>query len=597
MTKNGTYQQTRWTLEAIFSRSDRATVDQAVEALEKITVAIEDARSTLSPEMSGDSFLELLKKIERFYELASKLGSYGQLWFSEDTQNQEALAMMGRVEQLLAEAQNRILFFSLWWKNLDDEAADRLLPYAGDMQYSLEQERLFKDYTLTEAEEKIINIKDINGVDALTTLYDIITNKFVFELEVDGQKRKLTRGELQTYVRDPNAGLREAAYKELYKVYGQESAVLVQIYMNRVRDWANENVKIRGIASPLSVRNLKNDIPDPVVNTLLDVCAEQAPVFHRYFKLKAGWLESPSEKLRRYDLYAPLSREASKRIAYGDAVEIVLDSLNDFSPTIAGHARRVFDERHIDAEVRPGKRGGAFCAGILPGLTPWVLINYTGEPREVATLAHELGHAIHALMAANHSVMTFHSALPLAETASVFSEMLLTDRLLAEESDPLLRRNLLVEAIDDAYATVLRQAYFVMFEREAHRAIVEGSTANELHQLYAANLAQQFGDSVEVSEDFNLEWIVIPHIYHTPFYCYAYSFGQLLSLSLYQQYKEQGDAFKPVLLKILAYGGSASPTHILSEAGIDMADPDFWRGGFNFIDGMIDELEQVAQLA
>jgi oligoendopeptidase F len=227
-------------------------------------------------------------------------------------------------------------------------------------------------------------------------------------------------------------------------------------------------------------------------------------------------------------------------------------------------------------------------------MTPWILANYTGEPREVATLAHELGHAIHALMAADHSVLTFHSSLPLAETASVFGEMLLTDRLLAEETDAGLRRDLLAEAIDDAYATILRQSYFVLFEKEAHRLINEGATVDELNQVYQANLAQQFGDALDVSEDFQIEWVAIPHIYHTPFYCYAYSFGQLLALSLYQQYKQQGDDFKPKLLKILAYGGSASPNQILTEAGVNMADPDFWRGGFKFIEGMIGELEATS---
>lgn len=593
MTTNGNYSQTRWTLEALFPAPTSPAIEQAIQALEETTAAIEALRPQLTADMSGEAFSKAVAEIERFTELMSRLGSYGQLWFTEDTQNQNALAMMGRMEQLLTEAANRTLFFRLWWRSLDDETAQRLLDYVGDARYSFEQDRLFKDYTLSEAEEKIINIKDVNGVNALTTLYDMITNKFAFTITVDGESKELTRGELMTFVRDPQPELRQAAYQELYRVFSQEAAVLSQIYTHTVRDWANENVKLRGVDSPISVRNLTNDIPDSVVDTLLEVCAEQGSVFQRYFKLKANWLNSPTGKLRRYDLYAPLKQSASKKIPYGEAVNMVLDSLHDFSPLMADHARRVFDDNHIDSEVRSSKRGGAFCAGILPGLTPWVLVNYTGEPREVATLAHELGHAIHALSASDHSVLTYHSALPLAETASVFAEMLLTDRLLAEENNPEIRRDLLAEAVDDAYATVLRQAYFVRFERDAHRLIAEGSTAEQLNQLYLANLKQQFGDAMDVSDDFQHEWITIPHIYHTPFYCYAYSFGQLLSLSLYQRYKNQGDAFKPALLKILAYGGSAKPDHILSEVGIDMADPNFWRGGFKFIKGMIDELEMI----
>jgi oligoendopeptidase F len=593
VTKNRPYQQTRWTLEALLPAPEGTVFDKTIKELETATTTVEALRPTLSPEITpeikGEEFAKALKAIETVIEIASRLGNYGYLWFAEDTQNQNALAFMGRMEQLLAEVQNRVLFFNLWWKGLEDEIADRLLAYAGDLRYYLEKERLFKDHTLTEAEEKIINLKDVNGVSAIVTLYDMITNKFVFELEVNGQKKQLTRDELMVYVRNPSPEIRAAAYQEQFRVYQQEKTVLAQIYIHRVRDGATENLNLRHFASPIAVRNLTNDVPNEVVDILLNVCTEQATVFQRYFKLKAGWLDAPDGKLRRYDLYAPLSK-SDKKIEYSNAVEMVLDSFNEYSPQVATLARRIFDEGHIDAESRTGKRGGAFCAGILPGMTPWILMNYTGEPRQIATLAHELGHAIHALLAAEHSVLTFHSALPMAETASVFSEMLLTERLLAEEDDPEVRRDLLAEAVDDAYATILRQAYFVLFERDAHRMIAEGKTMENLNQHYLANLTQQFGDSVEVSEDFQYEWICIPHIYHTPFYCYAYSFGQLLSLALYQQYKQEGASFIPKFLKILAYGGAASPQHILSEAGIDMADPEFWRGGFKVVEGMVDEL-------
>ncbi len=591
------YPQTRWSLNTILTASEGDPVEQPVEALEEATRTIEALRPTLSPDMSGDDFIKALQAIEHITEIGHRLGSYGPLWFSEDTQNQAALAFMGRMDNLLTEAQNRTLFFDLWWKSLADEEADRLLGFVNDdMHYYLEQVRKLKDHTLTEAEEKIINIKDVNGINAMTTLYDMITNKFTFELEVEGETKTLTRDELMNYVRSSKPELREAAYKEQFNVYTKEASVLAQIYTHRVRDWASENLRLRNFASPISVRNIYNDVPDTVVNTLLDVCTEQAPVFHRYFKLKAKWLELPGDKLRRYDLYAPLNKQSDKKIGYGDAVDIVLTSLGEFSPVVARQAERVFADNHIDAEIRPNKRGGAFCASILPGMTPLVLANYTGEPRQVATLAHELGHAVHAMMAADHSVLTFHSALPMAETASVFSEMLLTDRLLNEERDPGLRRDLLVDAIDDMYATVLRQAYFVIFEREAHQLIAQDKTMEALNEVYLANLSQQFGDSMEISQDFQHEWICIPHIFHTPFYCYAYSFGQLLALSLYQQYKETGKSFAPRLLKILEYGGSASPDHILKEAGINIADADFWRSGFKVIEGMIDELESTADV-
>ena len=231
--------------------------------------------------------------------------------------------------------------------------------------------------------------------------------------------------------------------------------------------------------------------------------------------------------------------------------------------------------------------------GVLPGLTPWVLMNYVGKADDVRTLAHELGHAIHALMAADHSVFTFHSSLPMAETASGFSEMLMTDRLLREESDAAVRRDLLVLTLDDAYATIARQAYFVLFEVAAHQRVVEGATTDDLCEFYLDNLRDQFGDSIELSEDFRWEWTAIPHIYDRPFYCYAYSFGLLLVLALYQQFKEEGASFVPRYLEILSYGGSASPAHIIGEAGFDMTSPGFWQGGFDVLQGFLSELESL----
>jgi oligoendopeptidase F len=216
-----------------------------------------------------------------------------------------------------------------------------------------------------------------------------------------------------------------------------------------------------------------------------------------------------------------------------------------------------------------------------------------GKIRDVTTLAHELGHAVHAMMAEDHSIFTYHASLPLAETASVFSEMLLTDRLLQEEDDPEVRRRLLGTVLDDAYATVVRQAYFVLFEREAHRQAAEGVTVDQLCALYLHNMEDQFGDAVEVTDDFRWEWTAIPHIYHSPFYCYAYSFGHLLVLALYQQYKEEGRSFVPRFLNVLAYGGSRSPDEIIREAGFDMASPDFWQRGFNALEGWLEELTSL----
>jgi oligoendopeptidase F len=272
---------------------------------------------------------------------------------------------------------------------------------------------------------------------------------------------------------------------------------------------------------------------------------------------------------------------------------LVLDAYRAFDPGIAEMAERVFKEDHLDSEIRRGKQGGAFCLTALPTLTPWVLQSYQGKAEDVATLAHELGHAVHSMLASQHSIFTFHASLPLAETASTFGEMLLVDHLLRDETDENVRRDLLFRQVDDAYATILRQAYFAIFEKEAHEMVAAGASVDEISAGYMANLRAQFGDSVDLSEEFQHEWVSIPHIYHVPFYVYAYSFGQLLVFSLYKQYKEEGDAFKPRYLKILETGGSQSPEAILASAGIDIRQASFWQGGFDVIDGLISELEKI----
>jgi oligoendopeptidase F len=585
------FENTRWSLVDLLPATSGPEMDQILADLEEAVARLEASRDQLSADMAEEEFGRLMTTVEEIATLSSKLGAYGYLWYAEDTQDQDALAFRGRMEKLLTEVQNRALFFTLWWKDLDDAAAARLLAASGDTIYYLESLRRYKPHTLSEPEEKIINLKNVTGAEALVTVYEMITNAFTFNVEVDGEVKELSRGELMVYARDPRPEVRAAVYKELNRVFGDESAVLGQIYQYVVRDWASENLSLRQFSSPISVRNLANDIPDAVVDTLLSVCRENTGLFQQYFRLKAGWLGL--DKLGRHDIYAPLSA-SDRTYTFNEAAEEVLDSLGAFSPTLAEHALRVFEEGHLDSEIRPRKDTGAFCLSAVPDLTPWVLTNLNGKANDVATLAHELGHAIHGIMAAEHSPLTFHSSLPLAETASVFAEMLLLERMLHEEPDPAARRDILAHSVDTAYATVTRQAYFVLFEREAHALIGEGQTTGALAEHYMANLQEQFGDAVELSDDFQWEWVSIPHIYGRPFYCYAYSFGQLLVLALYRQFKREGESFIPKYLRILAYGGSQSPAHILGEAGMDMASGEFWQGGFDVLADMIHQLETLS---
>jgi oligoendopeptidase F len=585
-----TYTQSRWSLSDLYTGPDSADLENAFETLEQKVAEFEKVRDQLRQDISNEAFMKIIRQQEEINYQGHQLYSFASLYFAEDTQNQNAQTLMARVDQFVAELSNRELFFSLWWKELPDEVARRLMENAGDVRYWLEEMRRFKPHTLTEPEEKIINIKNVTGSNALQTLYDSITNRYVFKIEVDGEMRELTRGELMIYAMGPDPDLRARAYQELYRVYGDEGATLGQVYQTLVRDWHNEQIKLRKFETPISVRNLVNDISDDVVETLLEVCHQNAGIFQRFFHLKARWLGV--ERLRRYDVYAPVVK-SDKKYDFADAAQMVFESFRNFDPQLAEMAERVFAEQHLDSEVRKGKRGGAFCATPVPDKTPWVLVNYNGRAKDVSTMAHELGHAIHSMLASHHSIFTYHASLPLAETASTFGEMMLVDHLLAHESDEEVRRDILFSQVDDSYATILRQAFFALFERQAHEMIQKGASVDELATAYAQNLQDQFGDSIDISDEFRWEWVSIPHIYHVPFYVYAYAFGKLLVLALYKQYQDEGESFKPRFLKILSTGGSESPAKVLADAGIDISQPSFWQGGFDVIADQIAQLEAL----
>jgi oligoendopeptidase F len=588
MTKE--YELGPWSLKELFSSIDGDDVSKAMEQLDNQVQEFEKHRERLVDDIDVEDFLEIIEHYDAIIRMASRLIGYGQLYFSEDTQDQDAQVFLGKVQQVTAELQNRILFFNLWWKSLEDQPAKILMEGVGDYAYWLEALRLQKPFTLSEAEEKIINIKDVNGTRAIVNLYISITNRYTFKMEVDGEKKELTRGELSVFFRHHDPDLRKAAYQELYRVFSQDAPILGQMYQYRARDWRSEFLDMRGHQSPIGVRNLGNNVPDDVVDALLESCRTNAQLFHRYFRLKARWIGM--EKLRRYDVYAPVAK-SDKTYTFSDAVEMTLESFNQFNPQFADAAKKILAENHLDSEVRKGKRSGAFCATLTPDLTPWVLTSFQGKPDDVATLAHEMGHAVHSLVSNHHKALTHDPSLPMAETASTFAEMLLIDHLLAQDSDPAVQRDLLFRQVDDSYATIMRQAYFAMFERAAHERIKGGASVDELSEVYFENMQDQFADSLDLSDDFKVEWVAIPHFYHTPFYVYAYAFGKLLVLSLYKQYQQEGDSFKPRYIDILAAGGSDAPVRILEKAGVDVRSPEFWQGGFDVIKEQVEQLEGI----
>jgi oligoendopeptidase F len=589
-----------WDLSGLVKDPASDDFKQYLASIESRVKAFEARRQELRPEMPAAEFEGMIRELEGVSEQMSVASGFAHLRYAANTASNEASALVTRMDKISAGAANRLLFFDLWFKKqVDDANASRLIEGVSPVyREHLRHERLLAKHSLSEPEERIINTLEVTGTGALVKIYDKMTSAFEFEMKTrKGRKmviRKFdNREKLASLVRSANPAEREAAYKALFAVYKKHSGVLGEIYQNMVVEWRDEGISMRHYKSPISIRNIGNDLDDATVDALLAACRKNSSVFHEYFREKAKMLGE--KKLRRYDLYAPISTKRSgKKFAYGKAVSTVLETFGGFDLEVRRLAERVFQERHVDSEIRKAKRGGAFCHTVSPKITPYVLLNFDGRTRDVSTIAHEFGHAIHSMLAADLPPTVAHAPLPLAETASVFAEMLLNERLM-ETLPAGERRLLLAEQIDDMYATIMRQAYFTLFEVDAHRAIGEqDATIDQVSKIYADNLKEQFGNSVQVSDEFQWEWVYIPHFYHTPFYCYAYSFGNLLVLSLYRQYKLEGKSFVPKYLDILAAGGSRKPEDLLMDAGFDITKEEFWQQGFDLVREKVHQLKELA---
>ncbi|HIH26296.1 M3 family oligoendopeptidase [Candidatus Woesearchaeota archaeon] len=582
------YKESFWNLKDLLESHEGKEFDVVLADLEKKVKKVESYKNVLNNDISSDKVLEIIKDIEEVEKLCSKIYAYAYMWFSTDTKSQEARALQNKISQLVADVSNRIMFFSLWFKQLDDKNADRIIKGSNEYKYYFEKLRLQKPHTLSENEEKIINIKDTTGNSILNNLYNIITTSFMFDFVIDGKVKRINFSELSKYVRSTKAEDRKQAYDLLMNEYEKNKDTLGEIYKAIVTDWKNESIKLRKHNSYISPRNLGNDISDKAVECMLNSVKKNTKVFHRYFKLKAKLLGM--KRLSRYDVYAPIFG-IEKDISYNEAVNMVLESYNEFSPEMSSMAKKIIDYEHVHSITSDVKKGGAYCNDIHPGIVPYVFVNFTGKDRDVSTLAHELGHGVHDLLTHNHSSLLAHPPLILAETASVFGEMILSDKVLEKEKDKINKQALIASKLDDIYATIIRQTFFVIFEMEAHKAIDDGATIDKVCDIYLANLKEMFGDSIDVTDNFKIEWAYIPHIFATPFYCYAYSFGNLLTLALYQMYKKEGKSFVPKYLKFLSYGGSKKPSEICKELDIDLESEKFWDQGFVVINDMIDELE------
>lgn len=585
-----------WNLGDILEKKD---FEKNLDWIKKEMEKIDDFWKILDPKMNEKEFKKVILFDENLGQEIAKLNYLPHLILSTDQKNQEALMMEAKANDLSIKYSEKMRKINHWIKGkeiegkekLDDKNAERLFKGVDDLSYVLEHSRKAEKYTLKEREENIIGNKDSNGIDTVKQLRRMMETDFEYEVKIKGKKTKIIKNqaELLAMVHDEKAENRKAAYLALFKKHKENIEKLFLVYKAVVKDWDYE-AKLRGFESPISVRNFYNDIPDETIKVLLEVCGQNKEIFQRFFKFKARELKF--RKLNRFDIYAPVKTK-DKEIKLERAREKTLEVFLGFSPRFFKAAKRIVDEKHIDYYPKTGKRSGAFCATVGPKINPYVLLNYTGKVRDVFTLAHELGHGVHSIYAENHLPSAQQAGLPLAETTSTLAEMILFENIFKNENDKQIKKSMLMEKMADSFATILRQNYFVLFEIKAHELINKGTTPEELSDLYFDLLKEQFGKSVEIDPIFKYEWAYIPHIVDTPFYCYAYSFGELLSFALFARYKKEGKKFGEKIEKILETGGSKNPAKTLMEVGIDINDKNFWQGSFEIIRNWQKQLEEI----
>jgi oligoendopeptidase F len=548
-------------------------------------------------DMDGGELYTAVAELEGIYELLTKVLSYAHLLFAADTATPAHGALLTSCQERLTAINKHLLFFDLEWAALDDTAATTLLavPAVAPYRHHLRKARAHAPFRLSEPEELLLDEKANTGNRAFARLFDEILADARFSVITDGSHRELTEEEVLALLHSPERDTRKAAAAGLTAGLVERRRLLTSIFNTLVLDHGVD-CRLRRYPDVMTPRHLANETDGAAVEALLTACEAGLPTVARYYRLKRRLLGL--DELFDYDRYAPLG-EASGVIPWPRARELVLGAYGRFSPRMATIAEEFFTHCWIDAATRPGKRGGAFCASTVPSVHPYVLLNYQGKPRDVQTLAHELGHGVHQYLARDRGLFAADTPLTTAETASVFGEMLVFQSLKEELADPNERLALLCGKIEDSFATVFRQAIMSRFEQSLHAARAdEGElTADRIGELWLAANRPMFGDALTLTDDYRHWWMYIPHFIHSPFYTYAYSFGELLVLALYEEYRAAGDSFVPDYLDLLAAGGSAPPAELLGRMGIDITADDFWHGGLAVLNRMVEEAELLAETA
>jgi len=579
-----------WDLSDLYdSVDDPQLADDQNTVIEKSDLFRNKYKGSID-KLNAPEFNALLTEYEEILEMVGKIGSYAHLIWSTDTGNARYGKLMQQANELSSQIHQKLVFFDVEWMDVDEKRAENLIKSEELDHYShyLKASRRYKEHLLSEKEEQILSAKSVTGKSAWNRYFDETIGAARFELEGE----ELTEQETLSKLHEPNRELRKKAHASLTATFRKLSRTLTFVFNTLLAD-KHTNDKLRNYNSWISSRNLSNKIDDDTVDLLVETVTGRYELVHRFYRLKKKLLDY--DTLYDYDRYAPLL-ESEKQITWEKARGMVLRSYREFHPEIGEIAEKFFKNKWIDAAIKPGKRGGAYSASTVPSVHPYVFMNFDGKIRDVQTLAHELGHGVHQYLSRRQGVLQAGTPLTTAETASVFGEMLVFQNLMQKLDDPRERLALLIGKIDDTIATVFRQISMNRFEHAMHTGRrKEGElTTEEFSKLWRKTQEDLYGSSVKLTESYDIWWCYIPHFLHTPGYVYAYAFGELLVLALYEEYTQNKNGFSDKYMSMLKAGGSDWPENIVGKMGLDITEPTFWNKGLEVVEKMIVQAEKLA---
>ncbi|MDT6941208.1 M3 family oligoendopeptidase [Brucella pseudogrignonensis] len=584
-----------WNLADLYPSAESAELKADLEKAAKDAADFEARwKGKLGEEAAkanGVNFADAIKEYEGLSELMGRIASFAGLYYYGDTTDPKRMKLFGDVQQKLTDANTPLIFFSLEINRIDDDVLEKAMasnPSIGHYRPWLEDLRLDKPYELDDKLEQLFHEKSITGYSAWNRLFDETMSSLRFE--IDGEE--LAIEQTLNMLQDADGALRKKASEALAKTFGANLRTFTLITNTLAKDKEISD-RWRGFQDIADSRHLANRVEREVVDALSSAVEAAYPrLSHRYYALKAKWLGL--EKLENWDRNAPLPETPQALISWDEARKTVLSAYGNFAPEMAEIAKKFFDKNWIDAPVRPGKAPGAFAHPTVPSAHPYVLLNYMGKPRDVMTLAHELGHGVHQVLAGEQGALMASTPLTLAETASVFGEMLTFRSLLERTTNKRERKAMLAQKAEDMINTVVRQIAFYQFERRVHTERREGElTSERIGEIWMDVQRESLGDAVNLNPGYETFWTYIPHFIHSPFYVYAYAFGDCLVNSLYAVYQNSEKGFQQKYFDMLKAGGTKHHKELLAPFGLDATDPDFWSKGLSVVEGIIDELEAM----